>query len=79
MVPPLKPSCQFGMLSFGGSSDEVVTFQSGYYSGLSNPWSSPDNHGTSGDWIREADWKGIWSQNGGTKIKFHAAFDIDEN
>ena len=21
-------------------------------------------------------WKGIWSQNGGTKIKFHAAFDV---
>ena len=63
-------------LSFGGSSDEVVSFQSGYISGLSNPWGSPDNHGTSGDWIREADWKGIWSQNGGTKIKFHAAFDV---
>ena len=63
-------------LSFGSSSDEVVSFSSGYYSGLSNPWGSPDNHGTSGDWIREADWKGIWSQNGGTKIKFHAAFDI---
>lgn len=63
-------------LSFGGSSDEVVSFQSGYISGLSNPWGSPDNHGTSGDWIREANWKGIWSQNGGTKIKFHVAFDV---
>jgi len=63
-------------LSFGGSSDEVVSFQSGYISGLSNPWGSPDNHGTSGDWIREANWKGIWSDNGGTKIKFHAAFDV---
>jgi len=63
-------------LSFGGSSDEVVSFESGYISGLSDPWASPDNHGTSGDWIREANWKGIWSANGGTKIKFHAAFDV---
>ena len=63
-------------LSFGGSSDEVVSFNSGYISGLSDPWSSPDSHGTSGDWIQEANWKGIWSQNGGTKIKFHAAFDV---
>ena len=62
-------------LTFGGSSDEVVSFTSGYISGLSDPWGSPDNHGTSGDWIRESNWKGIWSENGGTKIKFHAAFD----
>ncbi len=65
-------------LSFGGKSDEVVTFEHGYYSGLSNPWASPDSHGTSGSWIREANWKGIWSQNGGTKIKFHAAFDVPD-
>jgi transcriptional regulator with XRE-family HTH domain len=63
-------------LSFGGSSDEVVTFQTGYISGLSNPWASPDSHGTSGDWIQEANWKGIWSERGSTRIKFHAAFDV---
>jgi len=63
-------------LTWGGSSDEEVTFVSGYSDGLSNPWHSPDNHGTSGDWIQEANWKGAKSYWGSTRVKFYAAFDI---
>ena len=33
-------------LTSGASSDEEVTFTSGYSDGLSNPWHSPDNHGS---------------------------------
>ena len=63
-------------LTSGASSDEQVTFTSGYVDGLSNPWSSPDNHGSSGDWIREGNWKNARSYWGYTKVKFYAAFDI---
>ncbi len=63
-------------LSFGPHSNESVSFQHGYKSGLSNPWASPDSHGTSGDWIGEPGWKGIHSNHNGTVVDFYAAFDI---
>jgi DNA-binding XRE family transcriptional regulator len=63
-------------LQAGASSDEVVSFKSGYSDGLSNPWHSPDSHGTSGDWITEGGWKGAKSYWGYTKVNFYAAFDI---
>jgi transcriptional regulator with XRE-family HTH domain len=63
-------------LSSGASSNEQVSFTSGYSDGLSNPWDSPDNHGSSGDWIGEGNWKGAKSYWGYTKVKFYAAFDI---
>ena len=63
-------------LASGPNSDEEVTFDRGYSDGLSRSWHSPDNHGTSGDWIQEANWKGAKSYWGYTKVKFYAAFDI---
>jgi hypothetical protein len=63
-------------LTFGGSSDEVVTVTSGYDSGLSNPWASPDNHGSNAGFLTEGNWKGVKSYWGYTKVKFHAAFDV---
>jgi transcriptional regulator with XRE-family HTH domain len=63
-------------LSSGASSNEQVTFTNGYSDGLSNPWNSPDNHGSSGDWILEGNWKGAKSYWGSTKVKFYVAFDI---
>ena len=63
-------------LSSGGSSDEVVSFSSGYDSGLRTPWASPDNHGSIGSWLHEYNWKGAKSYWGYTKVKFHAAFDV---
>jgi len=63
-------------LTSGASSNEQVSFVSGYSDGLSNPWNSPDNHGSSGDWIAEGNWKNAKSYWGSTKVKFYAAFDI---
>lgn len=63
-------------LSFGPHSNEKVEVTEGYVSGLSNPWWSPDSHGTSGSWIAEANWKGIKSWWGWTRVKFTAWFDI---
>jgi hypothetical protein len=63
-------------LTFGPHSNESVSFQHGYKSGLSNPWASPDSHGTSGGWIGEPGWKGIRSNHNGTVVDFYAAFDI---
>lgn len=63
-------------LTSGPSSNEQVSFTSGYSDGLSNPWNSPDSHGSSGDWIGEGNWKGAKSYWGSTKVKFYVAFDI---
>ena len=63
-------------LQNGASSDELVAFKSGYSDGLSTPWQSPDNHGSTGDWITEGNWKGAKSYWGSTKVNFYAAFDV---
>lgn len=63
-------------LTFGPHSDERVTVTQGYVSGLTNPWQSPDSHGTSGGWIAEPNWKGIRSSWGWTRVSFYAAFDV---